>query len=97
SWDYYRWKERRRIAAAYGRNGKDQKSHGHNDRSDDKRRLRSIAIGQPARPARQKKHQKDEWQHRCAGSRCGITLYLNQVQREEKQEAAQSAIEEQRQ
>jgi hypothetical protein len=69
-------------------------------RSDDwphrERQLGAGALDQTAGPARKREHDADERQQRCARRRGGITLHLNEVEREKVQPSAERCIQEQR-
>src|SRR5262249_6494912 len=57
---------------------------------------RTVTLYEPARPARQQEHQRDEWQQRGASLGRRVALYLNQIQRKEEQNTAQSGVEKKR-
>ena len=70
------------------------KPSGRDQRSDDQRPPRSVALDQPAGPARQQEHQDDERQQRRPGLGGRIALHLDQVQRKEEEDAAQRGVQE---
>src|SRR6185312_9147008 len=92
----HRRKECGPVATADSRSREQCEAGSGNQRADSKWQSRPKARDQSAGPSREEEHQKDERQKRCARLGGRISLHLDQVERKEKQHAAKSCIEKER-
>jgi hypothetical protein len=81
------------IGAPFRRDREGSKAACRDQRAEDQERTHSPARGEAARPAAHRRHEEDEWNERSSGRRGAVTLYLNEIERDEEESTAEGGVE----